>query len=301
VAALVGLEARARHDGAPLGVLRATFLDVGQGDAALVDLPDGSAILIDGGGLVGSPVDVGTRVLLPLLRQRRRARLRAVVLSHPHPDHVGGLPSVLRAIDTDEVWDTGQGEAERTRGAYAEVIAWARAHATVRGPSAVCGARDIGGARIEVLAPCPGPRVGYGPNDNSFVLRVTYGARAFLFAGDAERAAEHDLLELDRASLRADVLKVGHHGSRTSSGSRFVSAISPSIAVISAGARNRFGHPSPATLDTLRAASVRWLRTDEDGAVTAWTDGAALDARAESGRALTSPNGLPNPLARGPD
>jgi competence protein ComEC len=132
---------------APRGVLRATFLDVGQGDAALIDLPDGTAILIDGGGFVGSPVDTGTRVIVPELRARRRGALRAVVLSHPHPDHFGGLPAALRATEVGELWDTGQGEEEGTGGGYAELLALARARGTrVLRPPSLCGERWIGGA-----------------------------------------------------------------------------------------------------------------------------------------------------------
>jgi competence protein ComEC len=271
------------HSGSPRGALRATFLDVGQGDAALVDLPDGEAILIDGGGLVGSPVDTGVRVIAPVLRDRRRARLAAVVLSHPHPDHFTGLVSGLAGIDVGALWDTGQGEREGTRGGYAALLANMRqANVPILRPETLCGAHEIGGARVEVLAPCPSPSPDRGPNDNSLVVRVTYGKRSFLFVGDSEHEAEHDLLALGAARIHADVLKVGHHGSRTSSTAPFVAAVAPTYAVISVGVRNRFGHPHPNTLQTLRAAAIQVFRTDADGAVTAWTDGDRLDVRSEA-------------------
>jgi competence protein ComEC len=258
-------------------VLRATFLDVGQGDAALIDLPDGQAILIDGGGIVGSPVDTGTRVIAPTLRDRRRARLAAVVLSHPHPDHFTGLVSGLEAVKVDALWDTGQGEREDARGGYAALLAGMRRNGVpVIRPDALCGARDLGGARIDVLAPCPGPSPDRGPNDNSLVLHIAYGRRAFLFVGDSEHEAEADLVALGSRRLRADVLKVGHHGSRTSSSAAFIAAVAPEFAVISVGLRNRFGHPHPNTLATLKKAGVKVFRTDDDGAVTAWTDGERL-------------------------
>jgi len=270
---LVG-EIVARRDGAPRGVLRVTFLDVGQGDAAIVDLPDGEALLIDGGGLVGTPIDVGARVVAPVLRARRRDRVAVAVLSHPHPDHYGGLPSGLAAIDVRAAWDTGQGDREGVGGAYRafrDLVA--RRGGRVLGPAAFCGRRTIGGATLDVLAPCPGPAADRGPNDNSIVLRLALGARSVLFVGDAEHAEEDDLVRNVGAGLRSDVLKVGHHGSRTSSGAAFLAAVAPREAVISAGVRNRFGHPSPEALAALERAGARVWRTDRDGAVRFETDG----------------------------
>jgi competence protein ComEC len=277
VAATLLLEVVNVGQGAPKGALRATFLDVGQGDSALVDLPDGQAIVIDGGGIVGSPVDTGTRVVAPTLRQRRRSRIAAVVLSHPHPDHFTGLVSGLDAVSVGALWDTGQGEREGARGGYASLLAnMRRARVPVLRPDTLCGTRMLGGAEVEVLAPCPGPSPDRGPNDNSLVLRVAFGRRAFLFVGDSEHAAEADLVALGGGRLRADVLKVGHHGSRTSTSRAFLDAVAPRFAIISVGLRNRFGHPHPNTLATLRDAGVKVFRTDADGAVMAWTDGERL-------------------------
>lgn len=280
--ALVLLELVARARGAPRGVLRVTFLDVGQGDAALVDLPDGSAMLIDGGGLVGSPIDVGERAVAPLLAARRRSTLAAVVLSHPHPDHYLGLAAALARVTPGALWDTGQGEAEGTSGAYAALLADLRGRGVpVLRPADLCGARTIGGAVIEVLAPCPDVVFDRGANDNSFVVRIRFGERAVLFTGDAEHEEEGELVERLRADggLRADVLKIGHHGSRTSSSPALLEAVAPSFAVISCGVRNRFGHPHASTLETLERAGVRALRTDRHGSVVVTTDGRALDVR----------------------
>jgi competence protein ComEC len=265
---VVALEMRARA--VPHGVLRATFIDVGQGDAALIDLPNGEAMLIDGGGLVGSPIDVGERAVAPVLAARRRTRLAAVILSHPHPDHFLGLVTTLGRVRASELWDTGEG-AESP--AYAAVK---RSVQRIRGPPELCGAHAIGGAIVEVLAPCPGPTPDADTNDNSFVIRVRYGARAFLFVGDAERAEEATLRTVD---VRADVLKVGHHGSRTSSSPAFLARVHPAIGVISCGIRNRFGHPHPTTLEHLSEAGIRTYRTDRNGSVIVSTDGRDVQVR----------------------
>jgi competence protein ComEC len=135
---------------------------------------------------------------------------------------------------------------------------------------------------MEVLAPCPSFDADRGPNDNSFVLRISYGARALLLVGDAEHEAEAALLAGAGDRLRADVLKVGHHGSRTSSTPAFLAAVGARDAIVSVGARNRFGHPHASTLANLAAAGARVWRTDRDGAVVVTTDGQSLEVRALS-------------------
>jgi competence protein ComEC len=278
-AALLLAEGALRRAGAPRGELRITFLDVGQGDSALIDLPEGGAVLVDGGGEVGSPFDPGRAIVAPVLAARRRGRLDVAILTHPHPDHFGGLASALPGLGVGALWDSGEGEASgaaHAPGPYAALLAAMRRNGTriVRPDELCAGPRTLGGAVFEVLSPCPSFDRDHGANDNSLVVRIGFGRRHALLVGDAEHEAEAALLRAFGASrLRADVLKIGHHGSRTSTTRAFLDAVAPGFAAISCGVRNRFGHPHPNTLATLRAAHVPYARTDRDGAIRWSTDG----------------------------
>lgn len=275
------LELGARSAGQSRGVLRVTALDVGQGDANLVELPDGAAWLLDAGGMVGNPIDTGAAVVLPVLRNKRRTRLEVVVLTHPHPDHFGGLAAVLRGVEVGELWDSGQGEAEGAGPAYAALLELARRrHIAVRRPAELCGhPRRHGGATIELLAPCPAFVPGRGANDNSLVVRVTYGERAVLLTGDAEVLEEADLVARYGKTLRADYLKAGHHGSRTSTGEALLNAVEPAWATLSCGVRNRFGHPHAPTVERLSEHEVLAFRLDRSGSFEWTTDGHAARVR----------------------
>jgi competence protein ComEC len=273
-ALLLLCEATIRRQGAPQGKLRVTVLDIGQGDASIIDLPDGRALLVDAGGMVGSPIDTGQAVIDPVLRSRRRSELAAVALSHPHPDHFGGIASAIANINVGEFWDSGQGEQEGAGPVYAALLRTFRARGVpVVRPPDLCGRpRALGGATVELLAPCPLPTPFVNANDNSLVLRVSFGDHAALLVGDAEREEEEALLAKSFSSLRADFLKVGHHGSRTSSSPAFLRAVGAKEVAISCGVRNRFGHPHPITLHNLNEVA-RVFRTDRDGSIRWETDG----------------------------
>ena len=200
------------------------------------------------------------------------------MLTHPHPDHFGGLLSVLRGVEVGELWDTGQGALEGAGPIYAELLRIAAERGVpVRGPKELCGApRRFGASQVSVLAPCPGIVRGRNANDNSFVLRASLSKRSFLFMGDAEAEEERELVHAHGAELGADVLKVGHHGSRTSSGDELLRAVGPRLTTISCGVRNRFGHPVPKVMERLISHGARVLRTDRDGAIQITTEGDGL-------------------------
>jgi len=280
-AAFAVLEAGTARAGRVHGRLRITALDVGQGDANLVEFPDGALWLVDAGGMVGNPIDTGAAVVLPVLRHKRRTRIDVMVLTHPHPDHFGGLAAVMRGVEVGELWDSGQGEVQGAGPAYAALLALARArHVPIRRPAELCGrSRRQGAATVELLAPCPGFVPGRGANDNSLVLRVALGRRVALLTGDAEAAEERDLIARYGASLRADYLKAGHHGSRTSTSDALLDAVRPSWATLSSGVRNRFGHPHAPTVERLLAHGVRPVRLDRSGSFEWTTDGTSVGLR----------------------
>ena len=265
----------AHREGAPTGGLRITALDVGQGDSLLVEFPDGRAMLVDGGGMVGSGIDLGRRVLLPELAARRRRRIDIVVVTHPHPDHFLGFLTALPELEVGEVWESGLASATDPDGALARLLrTLGDRGAVLRRPAELCrGTHSFGGAEVRVLAPCPGFDGLASANDNSIVLQLRLGSRSALLVGDAERETEARLVATYGTSLKADLLKVGHHGSRTSSTPAFLAAVAPEVAIISSGVRNRFGHPARVTLDALASRSIDVRRTDRKGAIVFWTDG----------------------------
>lgn len=247
------------------------FIDVGQGDAILVLTRPGATVLIDGGPREAGPV------VVEYLRAQGIAEIDLVIATHPHEDHIGGLIAVLDAFPVRRLIDSGQPHTTRTFDDYLsrverQVEAGRMAFETPEGQAV----RLASNVSLTVLGPVN--RMG-SLNDGSVVCRLDFGQTSFLFTGDAEAAAEAALLSRG-ANLRADVLKVGHHGSSTSTGPAFLSAVSPSHAVISAGAGNAYGHPTPQTLERLAAAGARIYRTDLGGHLVFVTDGLTLTTSA---------------------
>ena len=252
-------------------------LDVGQGDAALLRTPRGRWVLLDAGP-AWEGGDAGRRTILPYLR-RNGGSLAAFVLSHPHTDHVGGAASVLAELEPATYWDAAFAGGslayiQSLTTARAEGIEWRRVH-----PGDVV---RLDGVTISFLAPDSAWTVGLtDPNLASTVTMIQYGMVRFLLVGDAEKAEEDWLLREYPAGLVADVLKVGHHGSSTSSSDAFLAAVKPRVAVISVGARNTYGHPSNDVLRALAVAGAEVLRTDQAGTVIARTNGVRLELEAQ--------------------
>lgn len=248
------------------------LIDVGQGDAIALRTPRWRWILIDAGD-AWREGDVGERIVAPYLR-RRGGAIAVMVLSHPHADHIGGAGSVLRRVPTALVLDPGFAQGSSV---YAGVLEAARA-GHVRWREARAGtALDVDGVRLTVLAPDSSDLAGAADaNAASVVVMVEYRGVRILLTGDAERDVEESLVRQFGPGLRADILKVGHHGSSTSSTAAFLAAVAPRIALVSVGAGNRYGHPSPAVLQALQAHGAHVLRTDDEGTIVVAADGGAL-------------------------
>lgn len=253
--------------------LRITFFSVGQGESTLITFPDGRRMLVDGGG---SPhengMDVGRQLLAPALWSMGVDRLDMVVLTHPHPDHIKGLISLAALFPVGEFWESGGATAVGDHAKLRETLAARRV--PVHHFTSALAPFSIGDVRIEPLAPVsrPAAEPERDQNDDSIVFRLVYGEFSMLFTGDIGRSAEERLLG-EPAELDCTVLKVPHHGSRHSSSSRFLDAASPRLALISAGARNSFGLPSPETISRLSERGVSIRRTDLNGSIEVASDG----------------------------
>jgi beta-lactamase superfamily II metal-dependent hydrolase len=259
------------------GTLRVDFIDVGQGDAALVISPSGKTVLIDGGPHHAAPA------LTAFLAAHLHGPLDLVLLTHRHEDHLGGLPEAVRQFGARMFLDAPVEHAER---GYTSLMRALEARGSVIKQATRGRVIDLGeGVKLTLLGP-PEPLITGSHSDvnaNSVVARLTYGGFSVLFAGDAEAPTETWLLE-SGAPLRSVVLKVAHHGSRYASAGGFLRRVAPRIAVISVGAGNRYHHPAPGTLDRLARAGATVYRTDMVGDVEIDSDGTQVHVHLARGR-----------------
>ena len=260
------------------GKLEITAIDVGQGDSLLVVSPQGRTMLIDGGGSIGpvhSEFDFGEDVVAPYLWSRGLDHLDVVALTHAHGDHIGGLPRIIEDFHPAELWVGINPETTALLHLYKVA---SENHVIIR--KYVAGNElDWSGTKVRVLSPPPD----WQPterrnNDASLALLIGYGNTRALLAGDLEKKMERFVAT---ESPGADLLKVAHHGSATSTTPELLAAVHPRFAVISAGYRNSFGHPRQVVLDRLQAAEVHTYRTDLQGAVTFLLDGKNVEARVQ--------------------
>jgi competence protein ComEC len=261
-------------------LLRVTFLDVSQGNSAVVEFPGQSVMLIDGGGFHDNSFDLGRYVLAPYLWHRRITRLDAMVLSHPHPDHYQGLRFVAAHFPIEQFW-------------YSTVSRWdpdirsllrtlVEKKVVFLSPKKLSSNQNINGVEVQVLHP---PAHFSGSTTNltnkelnnlSLVVRLRYKDVSFLFPGDIEEETEDELVR--RAHLQpVDVLLVPHHGSRSSSSLPFLQRLKPKIAIFSVGYDNRFHLPAYRIRQRYDALGIQTYRTDVDGAITISTDGKKLE------------------------
>jgi competence protein ComEC len=266
------------------GVLEISAIDVGQGDSIFVVSPDGRTMLVDAGGPVGGAThqgnsaggyaghfDIGEDVVSPYLWSRHVHRLDVIALTHAHSDHMGGMPAVLRNFRPRELW---VGHNPSTP-AYQQLLSEAASLGiTVRSFSAGDTMPFGAATTVRVLAPSPGYQPGdSATNNDSLVLRLSYAGHSALLEGDAEAPSEVAMLSLPAADLASDLLKVGHHGSKTSTIPPFLARVAPHLAVISVGPFNSYHHPRWETLDKLQAEGARTWRTDLLGISTFYIDG----------------------------
>ncbi len=269
----------------PDGQLRVNFLDVGQGDAAAITFPTGQTMVIDGGPQYGS-YDTGRAVVAPYLWDHGIRRIDYLVASHPQADHIGGQIALLRLFPIGELWHNGIHRGGMVAGLWQQAAArGAEQTVTIRAAEAPT---QIGRVQIDLLHPSEAfvpsapsaidaaEPTGHGLNDSAIVMRVGLGDHRFLFTGDIERPAEAELIRAWADRLPATVLKVPHHGSRTSSTPEFLNAVHPREAVISVGAYNPYHHPAPSVVDAYDARGVDVLRTDQAGQVLYLSDGTTL-------------------------
>jgi competence protein ComEC len=264
VAVFTGLARQERN------ALTLTAIDVGEGDALLIEFPNKKQVLLDAGPKTFS-YDAGERVIAPFLKRQGITNLDAIIISHPHSDHIGGIQYLLEHFPVAQLIQSERSSNSRQ---YKEMHAVAaqrgvKIHTVKSGDALPFDST----ARMLVLHPCWARDSTMNFNNSSLVLKVLYGSSSFLLMGDAEGEAEEKLIGRFDALLDSDVLKVGHHGSITSTSDTLLQQVSPTIAIVSVGRYNKFNHPSLEVIDKLKRQRIETKRTDEEGAVILRSDG----------------------------
>lgn len=251
--------------------LEVTFLDVGQGNSALVVFPGGKKMLIDGGGFPRDYFDVGKMVVAPYLWHSKIMSIDYLVLSHPQADHMNGLRFIARFFHPKEFWHNGD---EVKTASYKELTDIVESKGIKKVlPADMAGGRQINGAKVEVLHPLKGNNSSSlnnkrtGLNNNSLVLKITYGGKSILFSGDLEEQGEKVLISNAGRAVKTDILLSPHHGSKSSSTKQFLRMTRPGTCVISSGEGNFFGFPHQQTLKRLKGIGCKTIRIDQAGAV----------------------------------
>ncbi|MBI5077850.1 MAG: MBL fold metallo-hydrolase [Candidatus Yonathbacteria bacterium] len=250
------------------GILTVAFLNVEQGDAMYIEAPNGNQMLIDGGPPSGAVLRELGRVM-PFWDRS----LDVVLATHPDQDHVGGLPSVMNRMRVGSVITTENTSATGAYGAFEKIISEKKPERIL----ARAGERIVldNGVTLEILFPDRNAS-GWETNTGSIVARLSYGDESFIFTGDSPQSVEKYLVGKNGAALRSNILKLGHHGSRTSSSKIFLSAVNPEYAVISAGKDNKYGHPHKEVTDLLSELKIPSVGTINHGTIIFKTDGTEL-------------------------
>lgn len=255
------------------------FIDVGQGDCSLI-MWNGTAMLIDSGEKEEA------KTVLDYLKKQKVSRLDYIVVTHPHSDHMGSMSEIISSVSVGRVIAPRvSDEMTPTSKTYESFLQSLRDKAlklTAARPGTVYTFENSGEdgkkpPEFEILAPLDD----YSDlNNYSVVLKLTYGSTAYLFTGDAEKKAEKDILK-SGADVDADVLKVGHHGSSSSTGENFLEEVSPEICIIQCGAGNTYGHPHKDTVEAIEEAGAEWYSTDRDGTIVVYSDGERIYLQTE--------------------
>ncbi len=249
------------------GLLTVAFLNVGQGDGIFIESPTGNQVMIDGGSPGSALRPLGK--VMPFYDRT----IDMLIVSNPDKDHFGGFLDILRAYKVGAVMEPGTVGASAEYGAFEKLVEAEGAKKLIarRGQKIDLG----GGAVLEIFFP-DRDISGLNPNEGSIIAKLTYGATSFLLTGDTTEAVENYLALLDGEQLDVDVLKVGHHGSKTSTSEALLGFASPAIAVISAGKENRYGHPNAEVLERLEQFEVQTLGTYERGTIVMESDGETI-------------------------